>query len=102
MLEILVVVVVAVLVLANGGWDWIKAHFPQAQAQAQAVADKVVKDLSPVKEDAVKLGVDIHAVVDNWVALCKVPDIANDPEAVKAMDVLKSKILASAMPKPQQ
>jgi hypothetical protein len=105
MTELLVVAIVVVLVLTNGGLDWIKAHLP-ANWSAQTVVDKakaiqtqVVQDLTPIKQDGDKMLSDIHTLVDNWVALCKIPGIASDPEALKAMDVLKGKILSSALPK---
>ena len=95
MLEVAVVVVVAFLLLSNGGWDWLKTKFAALKTQTN-------KDLEPVSKDVQQLGSDIHAMIDNWLALCQLPDLANDPEAVKAMEVLKAKILGSALPKPKQ
>jgi len=95
MLELAIGVVVVVLVLANGGWDWIKTKFPALQsANAQ-----VVKDLDPVKQDVAKVVDDVHALIDNWLALCKAPGIAADPAAVQALDVIKNKILTPSLPK---
>lgn len=97
MTAVLVLILIAVLVLANGGWTYIQSHLP---SNAAAVVNKVGTDLNPLKQDAAKAATDIHTLVDNWVALCQIPDLANDPAAVQALDVLKGKILISALPKP--
>lgn len=90
MLEGAVIVVVMFLVLTNGGWDWLKAKWQANKDKLPDVVKPLVDDITRVNEDTI---VAVHSLVDHWLALSKVPSIANDPEAAKALDILKSKIL---------
>lgn len=85
-------ILIVVLVLANGGWAKLKELVVKMRPNLlKTEAEKMVVEESHNDE--------IHRLIDNWLALCNAPDVVNDEEAIKAMEVLKSKLLGSALPK---
>ena len=101
--EVVVIAVVALIVLYTGGWAWLRTQLGKLGLDGQKVADDMVaieKKVIDVKDGVKKASDDIHLLIDNWVTLCKQPDIFNDEESIKAMNVLKNKILSTVMPKP--
>ena len=103
---VLIIIVIVVLFLTNGGWNIVKNKWNEYQgsatmAQLKQDAQKVIPGLNlDIKQPYVEnFKQEAHDAVDSWLALCAIPDIASDPEAMKALEILQCKILKFAMPK---